>query len=68
MNFKTSQELAQWVIDNRYPKSELDKVSDFEMYHILLDGINSLIKLNPNQEPKLKTHQKIIGTFKNRKS
>ena len=25
---KTAKEIAQWVIDNRYPKSENEKVSD----------------------------------------
>lgn len=34
---KPPEQMAQWVIDNRYPKNEFDKVSDFEMYHILLD-------------------------------
>jgi hypothetical protein len=33
----TAEEKAQWVIDNRYPKSEKDKVSDFEMYHFIKD-------------------------------
>ena len=31
----TIQEIAQWVIDNRYPKSEHEKVSDMEMYYKL---------------------------------
>ena len=30
---KTTKEIAQWVIDNRYSKSENEKVSDVEMYH-----------------------------------
>lgn len=33
------EELAQWVIDNRYPKSENNKVSDLEMYHFILDAL-----------------------------
>lgn len=33
---KTSKEIAQWVIDNRYPKNEYDKISDFEMYRELI--------------------------------
>ena len=36
------EEVAQWVIDNRYPKSELDKLSDHELYHGLIDRIKSL--------------------------
>ena len=31
--------IAQWVIDNRYPKSEFDKVSDSEMYHYLVEKV-----------------------------
>jgi len=31
----TKEEIAQWVIDNRYPKSENLKTSDFEIYHFL---------------------------------
>jgi hypothetical protein len=31
--------LAQWVIDNRYPNSENDKVSDFEMYQYVLQAL-----------------------------
>lgn len=38
------QEIAQWVIDNRYPKSENDKVSDSEMYNYLIDAINNVLK------------------------
>jgi hypothetical protein len=40
---KTKQEIAQWVIDNRYPKSENNKVSDFEMYHTLIEEMNQLL-------------------------
>jgi hypothetical protein len=31
-------ELAQWVINNRYPKSENDKVSDSEMYNFIVEN------------------------------
>jgi hypothetical protein len=34
---ETLEEVAQWVIDNRYAKSELEKVSDFEMYNTIID-------------------------------
>ena len=33
----TLEEVAQWVINNRYAKSELEKVSDFEMYHTIIN-------------------------------
>lgn len=35
--------IAQWVIDNRYPKSEFNKVSDMEMYHEIVGMIEKLI-------------------------
>mgnify|MGYP006342334579 CR=1 FL=1 len=35
-------EIAQWVIDNRYPKSELEKVSDHELYYGLIEKLTSL--------------------------
>jgi len=38
------EEVAQWVIDNRYPKNEQSKMSDAEMYHTLID------KLTPPQQ------------------
>ena len=37
-----AEQVAQWAVNNRYPKSEFDKVSDHEFYHTLLDKINSL--------------------------
>ena len=39
---KTAEQIAQWVIDNRYPKSENNKVSDSEMYHELVESIAKL--------------------------
>jgi hypothetical protein len=41
---KTPEQIAQWVISNRYPKSEQDKVSDHEMYHFILENINVLLE------------------------
>lgn len=38
------EEIAQWVIDNRYHKNEQSKMSDAEMYHTLID------KLTPPQQ------------------
>jgi hypothetical protein len=43
---KTPEEIAQWVINNRYPKSENEKVSDLEMYHQLVTNIK---KLSPQE-------------------
>lgn len=37
----TAEEIAQWVIDNRYPKAESEKVADFEMFHHLVSSIKS---------------------------
>lgn len=34
--------IAQWVISNRYPKSEFDKVSDHDLYYGLIDRIKAL--------------------------
>jgi hypothetical protein len=36
------EEIAQYVIDNRFSKSENDKVTDSELYHFLVDSINEL--------------------------
>jgi phosphoglycerol transferase MdoB-like AlkP superfamily enzyme len=38
---KRAKEIAQWVIDNRHPKSENEKVSDAEMYNEILRLITS---------------------------
>ena len=39
------EEIAQWVIDNRYPKSENNKVSDSEMYYTLIEKINQALTI-----------------------
>lgn len=39
---KSAEEIAQWVIDNRYPKSENNKVSDAEMYQFLIDSMTDI--------------------------
>ena len=36
---KSNEEIAQYVIDNRYPKNELDKVSDVELYQFVLEAL-----------------------------
>lgn len=38
------QEIAQWVIDNRYPKNENDKISDFEMFCFIKDNISLTLR------------------------
>jgi hypothetical protein len=43
---KSIEEIAQWVIDNRYPKSEKEKVSDFEMYNIIVETIKQIYDIN----------------------
>lgn len=40
---RTPEQIAQWAIDNRYPKGEFNKVSDFELYHTILDDIHRLL-------------------------
>lgn len=42
---KTPEEIAQWVINNRYPQNEKQKVSDAEMYHTLVESIANLCNL-----------------------
>jgi hypothetical protein len=42
---KTKEEIAQWVINNRYTKGENDKVSDAEMYHELVESIDKLCNI-----------------------
>lgn len=37
-----AEEIAQWVIDNRYSKSEKQKISDAEMYRFIVNVINKL--------------------------
>ncbi|PTX14432.1 hypothetical protein C8N40_11197 [Pontibacter mucosus] len=36
-----AKEIAQWVIDNRYPKSEKEKLSDTELFNELVDKIEA---------------------------
>lgn len=36
---RSAEETAQWVIDNRYPKGENEKVSDFEVYQYLIKAM-----------------------------
>jgi hypothetical protein len=36
---KSAGEIAQWVIDNRYPKEGKERMTDTEMFHLLEDMI-----------------------------
>lgn len=42
---RTAEEISQWVINNRYAKSEFEKVSDFEMFHELTEQIKEYASL-----------------------
>lgn len=42
---KTPEEIAQWVINNRYQQNEKQKISDAEMYHTLVESIANLCNL-----------------------
>ena len=41
---KSIQEIARWVIDNRYSKGEKEKISDLEMYQTIVEGFYKLSK------------------------
>lgn len=55
---ETLEEVAQWVIDNRYAKSELEKVSDFEMYNTIID------KCSKWQQERSYSEEEIKQAFK----
>lgn len=38
------QELAQWVIDNRCPKSANQKISNLQMFHTIIDAATKLTR------------------------
>lgn len=42
----TKEEVAQWVIDERYPKGEYEKISDHELYHGLIEKIELVLQQN----------------------
>ena len=48
-NPRSPEALAQWVINNRWPKGEYDKVSDFEMYHQIVDMVEELLEDERNK-------------------
>jgi len=39
----TKEELAQWVINNRYPRSENEKVSDHEMFQFIIENLTIML-------------------------
>lgn len=49
-----AEEIAQWVIDNRYAKNENQKISDIEMYHTLVEKITSVWSDKKNEQNILK--------------
>lgn len=53
---KSKEEIAQWVITNRYSKSEFEKVSDHEMFHNTIDMIGNLT----NQQSKWISDEEIL--------
>lgn len=55
---KTAEQIAQWVIDNRYPKSENEKVSDVEMYHELVESIAKLCTI-----PRVSQRSELLSDF-----
>lgn len=44
-----AEKIAQWVIDNRYPKSEKEKVSDSEMYHEIIAMISGRTQMSDTE-------------------
>lgn len=40
----TAEEIAQSVINVRFPKEENNRVSDFELYHSVIELTNKLLK------------------------
>jgi hypothetical protein len=73
-NKETLEEVAQWVINNRYAKSELEKVSDFEMYNTIIDKCSKWQQEKSYSEEEVKVIAKdayimgrnnvFIGVFK----
>ncbi len=51
---KTKEQLAQWVVDKRYPNSEFDKVSDKEIYDTIVETIEAIVwERERSNEPHL---------------
>lgn len=46
---ETPESIAQWVINNRYPKSDKDKISDSEMFQWLVEKINN-VKIDKDED------------------
>jgi hypothetical protein len=55
------EEIAQWVIDNRYPKSENNKMSDSEMYYTLIEKIEAAISVTRCCEELRENNKPIDG-------
>lgn len=50
----TPGKIAQFVLDNRYPKSPNDMISDLDLFHMVKEKVNNLIQMNykPIKPPK----------------
>ncbi len=57
MTLQQLQQLAQWVIDNRYGKSEQEKVSDSEMYQYITEQLERAYQLGMEDAFKIATEQ-----------
>ena len=55
---KTPQQIAQWVIDNRFPKSENDKTTDLEMFYFVKEAIEAYHNQFESAKDKLILAQK----------
>ena len=61
-----AETIAQWVIDNRFPKSENEKITDFEMYHSVLDSIEEHAKdqiEKDRERVKLNAKTKVLSEY-----
>jgi hypothetical protein len=50
----TLEKVAQWIINNRYTRSEFEKVSDSEMYYTIIDKVSKLQQKRIYNEEDLK--------------
>ena len=46
---KTKEELAQWVVDSRDPKTGFVKVSDSELYNTIVESIEKIVWEKKNE-------------------
>lgn len=58
----TPEQAAQWIIDNRYAKSEYEKVTDFEMYHAAKEYIENLNQQTASLQEELERVKKELNS------